>query len=61
MHRHMGCTSIADPRQRREADVERLDAGVRRLTSWHIYHVALIKWLWVLKLHLIAAAQVHEQ
>jgi nicotinate phosphoribosyltransferase len=33
--------SIAELRERRADDVERLDAGVRRLINPHIYHVSL--------------------
>lgn len=42
-------------RARREADVERLDPGVRRLMNPHIYHVSLSEKLWDLKQELIAA------
>jgi nicotinate phosphoribosyltransferase len=40
-------------RKRREADVERLDAGVRRIMYPHIYHVSLTRRLWDLKQALI--------
>ncbi|MBI2877331.1 MAG: nicotinate phosphoribosyltransferase [Candidatus Tectomicrobia bacterium] len=40
-------------RQRREADLERLDPGVRRLMNPHIYHVSLTQRLWDLKQALI--------
>jgi nicotinate phosphoribosyltransferase len=45
---------IAELRARRVADVERLDAGVRRLINPHIYHVALTERLWQLKQQMIA-------
>jgi len=43
-------------RARRMADVDRLDAGVRRLINPHVYHVSLTDRLWDLKQELIAAA-----
>lgn len=43
-------------RARRDADVERLDPGVRRLMNPHIYHVSLTKRLWEKKQELIASA-----
>lgn len=43
-------------RARRVADVERLDAGVRRLMYPHIYHVSLTQRLWDLKQDLIRSA-----
>jgi nicotinate phosphoribosyltransferase len=43
-------------RERRDADVERLDPGVRRLMNPHIYHVSLSNNLWNMKQELIAAA-----
>jgi nicotinate phosphoribosyltransferase len=45
--------SIGEIRQRREADVGRLDPGVRRLVNPHIYHVSLTQRLWDLKQALI--------
>ncbi len=42
-------------RARREADVERLDPGVRRIMYPHIYHVSLTQRLWDLKQALIEA------
>lgn len=48
---------LATLRARRQADVERLDAGVRRLVSPHIYHVSLSDSLWNLKQELIRAAK----
>ncbi|MCA9968709.1 MAG: nicotinate phosphoribosyltransferase [Anaerolineales bacterium] len=46
---------LDDLRARREADLRRLDAGVRRLLHPHIYHVSLTPALWQLKQELIAA------
>ncbi len=43
-------------RARRVADVERLDAGVRRLMYPHIYHVSLTQRLWDLKQDLVQSA-----
>ena len=43
-------------RERRDADVERLDPGVRRLMNPHIYHVSLSEGLWKMKQELIAKA-----
>jgi nicotinate phosphoribosyltransferase len=40
-------------RERRRADVERLDAGVRRIVNPHIYHVSLSQRLWDLKQDLL--------
>ena len=48
--------SIDDMRARRKADVERLDAGVKRLVNPHIYHVSLTQNLWDLKQKLIESA-----
>ena len=48
--------AIQDMRQRRRADVDRLDLGVRRLLNPHIYHVSLTQRLWDLKQELIASA-----
>jgi nicotinate phosphoribosyltransferase len=43
-------------RRRRDADVERLDPGVRRLMNPHIYHVSLTENLWKQKQELVASA-----
>jgi nicotinate phosphoribosyltransferase len=43
-------------RERRRADVARLDPGVRRLLNPHIYHVSLTERLWELKQELIRSA-----
>jgi nicotinate phosphoribosyltransferase len=47
---------IESLRQRRDADIERLDPGVRRLMNPHIYHVSLSERLWEKKQELIASA-----
>lgn len=47
-------------RARRQADVERLDPGVRRLVTPHIYHVSLSQRLWELKQVLIREAKHGE-
>ncbi len=47
---------IEDLRARRDADVQRLDPGVRRLMNPHIYHVSLSERLWKKKQELIASA-----
>lgn len=44
-------------RRRRQADVKRLDPGVRRLVTPHIYHVSLSQRLWELKQELIRQAK----
>ncbi len=49
--------SLDEIRARRRADVERLDPGVRRLVSPHIYHVSLSQRLWDLKQDLIHQAR----
>jgi len=48
--------SLAEMRQHRNDDVERLDPGIRRLVNPHIYHVSLTQSLWDLKQQLIAQA-----
>lgn len=48
---------IESMRARREADLERLDAGVKRLINPHIYHVSLTETLWKLKQQLIQQAK----
>jgi nicotinate phosphoribosyltransferase len=53
--------SIEEIRVRRQADVERLDAGVRRLVNPHIYHVSLTPQLWDLKQTLIQSAMERSQ
>ncbi len=46
---------IEELRARRQADVDRLDPGVKRLINPHIYHVSLSDKLWDLKQSLIAS------
>ena len=41
-------------RERRQADLDRLDPGVRRLINPHVYHVSLTTELWQLKRRLVA-------
>lgn len=48
--------SIEAMRAYRKADMNRLDAGVRRLLNPHIYHVSLTQRLWELKQRLIESA-----
>jgi nicotinate phosphoribosyltransferase len=45
--------SIAEMREVRDADIECLDPGVRRIMNPHIYHVSLSRKLWDLKQSLI--------
>ena len=52
--------SIEELRERRQADVARLDSGVRRIVNPHIYHVSLTERLWELKQELIHAAEEGE-
>lgn len=47
--------SIAAMREQREADLARLNPGVKRLVNPHIYHVSLTPELWQLKQDLIAS------
>lgn len=49
--------SIEAMRAARQADVDRLDAGVKRIVNPHIYHVSLTERLWELKQELIRSAQ----
>ncbi len=48
--------AIEAMRAYRKADMNRLDAGVRRLLNPHIYHVSLTQRLWELKQRLIESA-----
>jgi nicotinate phosphoribosyltransferase len=48
--------NLEEIRERRRADVRRLDPGVRRLMNPHIYHVSLTQRLWDLKQQLIRSA-----
>jgi nicotinate phosphoribosyltransferase len=43
-------------RARRDADLRRLDPGVKRLINPHVYHVSLTRDLWELRRELVAAA-----
>ncbi len=47
---------IEEMRERRRADTERLDPGVKRLINPHIYHVSLTQRLWTLKQELVESA-----
>ncbi len=47
--------SIADIRRRREADLARLDPGVKRLVNPSLYHVSLTDKLWNTKQEMVAA------
>ncbi len=44
-------------RHQRQADMERLDSGVRRIMNPHIYHVSLTQRLWDLKQELIQSSK----
>jgi nicotinate phosphoribosyltransferase len=48
--------TLDEMRRQRQADVERLDPGVRRIMNPHIYHVSLTQRLYDLKKQLIEAA-----
>jgi nicotinate phosphoribosyltransferase len=48
--------TIEEIRERRRADIDHLDPGVKRLINPHVYHVSLTERLWKLKQDLIAAA-----
>jgi nicotinate phosphoribosyltransferase len=49
--------TIAQMREIRDADIEHLDPGVRRIMNPHIYHVSLSRKLWDLKQTLIKKAR----
>jgi nicotinate phosphoribosyltransferase len=49
--------SMEEMREQREADLSRLDAGVKRLMYPHIYHVSLTQQLWEKKKDLISKAR----
>lgn len=53
--------SLESIREQRQADVDRLDVGVKRLINPHIYHVSLTNRLWQLKTELIERALGHER
>jgi nicotinate phosphoribosyltransferase len=46
--------SLDAMRKIRDADLERLDAGVKRIMNPHIYHVSLTSKLWDLKQDLLS-------
>ncbi len=48
---------LEEMRERRRADLQRLDPGVRRLINPHVYHVSLTARLWDLKMELVAEAR----
>jgi len=48
---------IEEMRERRKADLSRLDPGVKRIMNPHIYHVSLSEKLWNLKKELVEAAR----
>jgi nicotinate phosphoribosyltransferase len=52
---------LEDLRERRRADVERLDPGVRRLINPHLYHVSLSPRLWELKNNMIEQLENEAQ
>ncbi|MCL6509069.1 MAG: nicotinate phosphoribosyltransferase [Anaerolineae bacterium] len=52
--------TIEHMRAVRQRDIERLDAGVRRLINPHTYHVSLSQKLWDLKQKLIEEAQAQH-
>lgn len=52
-HRLNDSPPLEQLRAQRVADVERLDAGVRRIVNPHIYHVSLSQQLWDLKQELL--------
>lgn len=49
--------SIAEMQARRDADIEALDPGVRRIMNPHTYHVSLSQKLWDLKQSMIQKAR----
>ncbi|MGC9334981.1 MAG: nicotinate phosphoribosyltransferase, partial [Anaerolineae bacterium] len=53
--------TIEEMRTRRDADMGRLDSGVRRLINPHIYHVSITARLWDLKQELIEQATHQSQ
>lgn len=56
-HRVGPVPSIEEMRSRRQADLDRLDPGVRRIVNPHIYHVSLSEWMKDLQQRLIAEAR----
>ena len=55
-----GDSEIAVLRARRDADVQRLDPGVRRLVNPHVYHVSLTERVKQLQLELAARARAQR-
>jgi nicotinate phosphoribosyltransferase len=53
--------SIEQIRKNRDADLEKLDDGVKRLINPHTYHVSLTDKLWKLKQKLISSAELGTQ
>jgi nicotinate phosphoribosyltransferase len=53
--------SIDEMRHQRQADLEKLDPGVRRIMNPHIYHVSVTKRLWDLKQRLIQTIKPNNQ
>jgi nicotinate phosphoribosyltransferase len=49
--------SIEEMREHRQADMERLDPGVKRLVNPHVYHVSLTERLWNLKQELVESVR----
>jgi nicotinate phosphoribosyltransferase len=49
--------SIEEMREHRQADMERLDPGVKRLVNPHVYHVSLTERLWQLKQGLVQSVR----
>ncbi len=49
--------SLKEIRQNRQADLERLDSGVKRIMNPHIYHVSLTQKLWDMKQELIKSVK----
>jgi nicotinate phosphoribosyltransferase len=52
--------TIEEMRQIQQADIERLDPGVKRLMNPHTYHVSLTRRLWDLKQQLIRSAKEED-
>lgn len=48
--------TMEEIRQNRKNDLDKLDSGVRRLLTPHMYHVSLTESLWELKQELIRSA-----
>ncbi len=48
---------LSEIRERRRADLDRLDPGVRRMINPHVYHVSLTKALWELKVASVEEAR----